>query len=63
MNTEIPMDPVEVADLPPADLHDCLRCDGTGGIQIEWNPWVGAIYDACPSCDGSGQATPLGGAA
>lgn len=61
--SEIPMDPVEVENLPPADLNACARCNGTGGVHLEWNAWVGDIYDVCPDCHGTGEVTPLGGAA
>lgn len=52
-------------ELPPVDLNACFRCNGTGGVQVEWNWDTGAIYDPCTDCDGTGVRPPveLGGAA
>lgn len=51
-------------ELPPVDLNACCRCNGTGGVQVEWNWDTGAIYDPCTDCGGTGiRPVELGGAA
>lgn len=51
--TALPMDPYDVEQLPPTDLHDCSRCHGQGLIEVLV---LGALVDRpCPACAGTGE--------
>lgn len=52
MSAFVPIDPLDLDRLPPADLFLCDHCGGTGGI---W-PTSGDPQDVtdCPVCLGEG---------
>lgn len=49
--TTIPMDPLDVEQLPPVDLAACDHCQGTGAVWDGRDPQTG---DVCPVCKGDG---------
>ena len=52
----IPMDPVDVEDLPPADIDACDRCAGHGEVVTGTDPISGRwVAETCPACDGTGD--------
>lgn len=66
MNAPIPMDPVEVEALAPADLDACEKCDGLGVVVVGFEQDTNQPIDEdCRACDGSGSrhGWVLGGAA
>lgn len=53
----IPLDPVDVEQLPPEDLAACDHCGGTGAV---WDGWDPQTAEACPRCGGEGVLPDLG---
>jgi hypothetical protein len=52
----LPMDPVDVEALPPADLDDCEHCDGLGARVVYIEAETGLPVDEpCTWCDGTGD--------
>lgn len=52
----IPMDPLDVEDLPPADIDVCDRCSGGGEVVTGVDPTSGKwVSDTCPLCHGTGD--------
>lgn len=54
-DTQIPMDPEDLTQIPPEDLDDCGRCGGGGEIVTGTDPVTGKwVTEECPSCRGTG---------
>lgn len=49
--TCIPIDPLDLEQLPPADVDTCPRCDGSGALWPTNDPQD--VVD-CPVCKGDG---------
>ena len=51
----MPMDPMDVEQLPPEDLDDCDRCGGQGEVVTRTDPESGRwVTEECLSCHGTG---------
>jgi DnaJ-class molecular chaperone len=59
--TTIPMDPVDVEQLPPEDVDACSSCKGVGAVWPASND-PQDIRD-CSTCSGTGVIPLLGGVA
>lgn len=52
----VPMDPLDVEDLPPADIDVCDRCGGGGEVITGADPVSGRwVAEPCPLCHGTGD--------
>lgn len=58
-----PNDPVDVEDLPPADLDACEHCSGLGLLVVGLDEAERPIDEPCTWCDGSGDRRGWAGAA
>lgn len=50
-----PPAPIEVEDLPPADIDACERCDGLGVMVVGHDQADRPLDEPCTWCDGTGD--------